>query len=312
VRGRGAIHQVDVLGEFALTPAFSLPIRLFLEAKYYRTPCELNVVRNAHGVIHDVNENFIHMSGSRPRRRYQYAYALFSASGFSRAAQDYALAQQISLVDLSGVSFDWLRHDVSDAAVRLYDLRNQHRIRRFPVSWMRRQLRNRLGTPTLDETLQDGLLDPSAGTNAPLFRAAAEGVLTDFASALRGRERTELLLGFPAAPFILPLAADDPTGFLHYANQWTAHAVGLRRIGTGLGAEWELSPRQNPDAYRLTFNLPHRVEQWISENDDWQAKRTRAIKNDLLPHITVYRGDRQNMRVYQLRYEPSELRRPRP
>lgn len=76
VKGRGARHQVDVLGEFAFTPAFSLPIRLFIEAKYYRGPCELWVVRNAHGVIDDVNENFLY-HGSRPRRRYQYAYALF-------------------------------------------------------------------------------------------------------------------------------------------------------------------------------------------------------------------------------------------
>jgi len=27
-------HQVDVWGEFAFTPAFSLPVRLFLEAKH--------------------------------------------------------------------------------------------------------------------------------------------------------------------------------------------------------------------------------------------------------------------------------------
>ena len=53
VHGRGAEHKVDVLGNFAFTPAFSLPIRMFLEAKYYSTPCRLPVVRNAHGVIHD-------------------------------------------------------------------------------------------------------------------------------------------------------------------------------------------------------------------------------------------------------------------
>lgn len=76
VHGRGADHQVDVLGNFALTPAFSLPIRMFLEAKYYSTPCSLPVVRSAHGVIHDVNKNFVHPAGSRPRRRYQYVYAL--------------------------------------------------------------------------------------------------------------------------------------------------------------------------------------------------------------------------------------------
>lgn len=41
VRSRGAEHQVDVLGEFAFTPPFSLPIRLFLEAKFTvaRTRC---------------------------------------------------------------------------------------------------------------------------------------------------------------------------------------------------------------------------------------------------------------------------------
>lgn len=69
--GRGTTHQVDVLGEFVFTPAFSLPVRLFLEAKFYATPCRLDVVRNAHGVIHDVNENFITTPGdsrSRPGR----------------------------------------------------------------------------------------------------------------------------------------------------------------------------------------------------------------------------------------------------
>jgi hypothetical protein len=85
-----------VLGEFAFTPAFSLPIWLFLEAKFTRTSCRLPVVRSAHRVIHDINENFVQSGKSRARRRYQYAYALFSASGFTREAQDFALAHQIS------------------------------------------------------------------------------------------------------------------------------------------------------------------------------------------------------------------------
>ena len=49
VSGRGAEHQVDVLGEFAFTPAFSLPIRLFLEAKFKAEKTPLRDVRNAHG-----------------------------------------------------------------------------------------------------------------------------------------------------------------------------------------------------------------------------------------------------------------------
>lgn len=112
VRGRGAHHQVDVLGEFTFTPAFSLPVRMFLESKFTGGKIGLPTVRNAHGVIHDVNQNFtltmptrrrsatdpIHRG--RPRRRFQYVYALFSAGGFTSDAQRYALAHQISLVDL--------------------------------------------------------------------------------------------------------------------------------------------------------------------------------------------------------------------
>ncbi|WP_254407162.1 restriction endonuclease [Streptomyces sp. GMY02] len=55
--------------------------------------------------MHDVNENVITsirgVGPSRPRTRYRYSYAIFSTSGFSRDAQEYALALQISLVDLS-------------------------------------------------------------------------------------------------------------------------------------------------------------------------------------------------------------------
>src|SRR5579862_7849836 len=141
VKGRGADHQVDVLGEFALTPAFSLPVRMFLEAKFKDAPCGLPVVRNAHGVISDVNENYVRAEGLRPRRRFHYVYALFSTSGFTAPAQEYALAQQISLVDLSGESYQWLRDLITDTAAGLDALRTRHRLRLFPVSWMRPMIR---------------------------------------------------------------------------------------------------------------------------------------------------------------------------
>ena len=280
VKGRGAIHQADVLAEFALTPAFSLPIRLFIEAKFFSTPCGLPVVRNAHGVIHDVNENFVHHGVSRPRRRYQYAYALFSASGFTHPSQDYGLAQQISLVDLSGESFSWLREAISSTAADLYALRNQHRVTRFPVNWMRKELRSRLGTAELADLNPEADGEHPTRTNAPRFRTAAREVLAAFAAQLRERERAELLLGFPAAPFILPLASDDPAGFLTYANQHPAHAVRLRRRGSGSQGEWTVSPWSDGQGldYQLTFSLPDHVESWISENDDWRVKRAGVIK----------------------------------
>jgi hypothetical protein len=136
-------------------------------------------------------------------------YALFSVSGFTRDAQDFALAQQISLIDLSGASFRWLRHAVADAAARLASLQGRFGVSRFPVSWMRAQVRDRLGTAP--DAVADVIVSPE--TNAPMFAAAAGEVLDTFAGALTGR-RSELLLGFPAAPFIRPLATDDPERFV--------------------------------------------------------------------------------------------------
>jgi hypothetical protein len=59
-------------------------------------------------VVHDVNENFMTQARTRPRQHFMYSCALFSAGGFTSDAQKYALAHQISLVDLSGASFAWL------------------------------------------------------------------------------------------------------------------------------------------------------------------------------------------------------------
>ena len=68
----------------------------------------------------------------------------------------------------------------------------------------------------------------------------------------------------------------------------------------------------DPDAYRLTFNLPKRIESWISENEERRIKRASAIKSDFLSEITIYRRSDDTMRIYQLRYEPSALHRPAP
>jgi hypothetical protein len=314
VQGRGAAHQVDVLGEFALTPAFSLPIRMFLEAKFNRGPCDLAIVRNAHGVIHDINENFVRVGELRPRRRYHYVYSLFSASGFTGPAQDYALAQQISLVDLSGPSFDWLRHSISEAAAQLYDRRNQYNVTRFPVNWMRQVLRRRLGATTLEEPMLAESDNLVAGlvTNAPRFREAARRIIEAFTAALWASESNELLLGFPAAPFILPLGAENPMRFVEYAETRPTHSVRLRRIASGDRAEWILSPWDEMDAYRLTFNLPERIESWITENEERRRRRASTIKSDFLSEITIYRQADDATRIYQLRYEPSELHRPQP
>ncbi|AJE85578.1 hypothetical protein SLNWT_5202 [Streptomyces albus] len=303
VRGRGALHQVDVLGEFTFTPAFSMPVRLFLEAKYEQKPCGLEKVRNAHGVLHDVNENFMTGPETRPRQRYTYSYALFSASGFTANAQKYALAHQISLVDLSGASFTWLLGHIGTTVQSLF--KAQQYLPQgvsFPVNWMRAELRRALGTSPLH-------LLPQAVVPDGRFRRAASAALAEYSEVLCSRSAVELLLGFPSAPFVLPLATDDHERFLQYAEARPDHTVRIKRRGTGGSAEWTLSPADEVGAYELAFKLPEHIEDWISGVEGKERRRTVEIKEQFLSMITLYRVDGAGVRTYRLRYEAGSLSR---
>lgn len=121
VIGRGGEHQADVLGELQWTPAFSNPVRLFVEAKCYSDPIGINEVRKLIAILHDINQM---VSTTRPAATthpicYQYRALLASTSGFSDEAQRLAFAHQISLLDMSGPDYETLRRRIEDAADRL-------------------------------------------------------------------------------------------------------------------------------------------------------------------------------------------------
>ena len=253
VRGRGAAHQVDVLGQFAFTPAFSLPVRLFLEAKFHKSFCGLEVIRNAFGVIQDVNENYVaDPQRSRPRRRFQYCYALFSTSGFTQVAQEFALAHQISLIDLSGESFAKLRDAVSHAARELWFVEERYPRTGPLVPWMRWRLRLLFGTVPEDVVMMDlGQSLPHLATDE--LNYYANEILASFVEQLKTQTAVGLLIGFPSAPFIIPLATADRSQFLRYANTHPSHQIDLRRSGHGHSAEWVVSPSQDSSAYRASL-----------------------------------------------------------
>src|SRR5262245_13942324 len=84
VLGRGGRHQIDAVADFSITPAFSYPQRLLLEAKCYsdKYPVGLEITRNAVGVLKDSCEYWVPgVDGFPAKARYHYQYALFSASG---------------------------------------------------------------------------------------------------------------------------------------------------------------------------------------------------------------------------------------
>lgn len=110
VEGRGAWHQIDAL----VTPTYSLPfthpIRLMIEAKCYKKhKIDIKTVRNTIGVQKDISENYFTLKQSSKSTshiqipRYNYLSAIFSTSGFTRGAFNYALAHQVFLIQYKDV-----------------------------------------------------------------------------------------------------------------------------------------------------------------------------------------------------------------
>lgn len=102
VAGRGAWHQIDALAEFFFQAPFSNLQRLVVEAKCYKDAVGLEVIRNAVGVNKDISEAWVTrgVGGNITRARYHYVSAVFSSSGYSKNAQDYAFAQDVYLLSL--------------------------------------------------------------------------------------------------------------------------------------------------------------------------------------------------------------------
>lgn len=105
--GRGSEHQIDAIADFALTLPFTHPHRLLVEAKSYSRERSIGVrfIRNAVGVLKDVQEYWVGREGVPPKGRHHYQYAVFSTSGFTDVAQKYAFAHDIFLVPLASSQF---------------------------------------------------------------------------------------------------------------------------------------------------------------------------------------------------------------
>lgn len=108
VRGRGTWHQLDAFALWRHSPAFMYPLQLVVEAKCYAShrPVGVEVPRNAVGVIKDISENYFTFSRrghTFQAPRYNYAAAIFSTSGFTQGAVEYAIAHQVFLIQYESV-----------------------------------------------------------------------------------------------------------------------------------------------------------------------------------------------------------------
>jgi hypothetical protein len=304
VIGRGAVHQVDVLGQLEWIPAFTFPIRLFAEAKFRDSRTGLLTVRNAVGTILDINQNYFSLLDRRHkgfdfRPRFQYSYALFSTSGFTNGATRMAMAHQISLIDLSGSEFRDLRDTISNVASRF---RNQ--ISQVTIAGIRHHIRTQLRT-----------LPQELSQETDYFRHTRNLSVRniDLVDVLEtARKYSELFIGMANGPFMLVLKAEDPVSFLRYSANMPSHDVIITwNPMIDDGTRWDIQPAVPYDniSYRLTFRLPRLLAQWIFESYEKSQARALDVKQRFFSSITVYTKSGREDRLFRLNFNVNDTLR---
>lgn len=126
VQGLGEAHNADVLVEPPVQTPFYTPSRLLVECKDYSKSIGLNTLRSVLGLREDINHFDIvdaqelqarqrnRRAGiAHDHRRYYYQVAVASTSGFTVAAQNFALTHRIPLIEIDKMPF-W--HDFCNAS----------------------------------------------------------------------------------------------------------------------------------------------------------------------------------------------------
>lgn len=302
VKGRGSVHQADVLGQLNWIPTFIFPIRLFIEAKFRKRKTGIGTVRNAIGVLTDINQNYIKVKDrSFLRQRYQYNYAIFSTSGFSKQATELALAHNISLIDLNPYEYKDLLDSIRSAVDKLLempsiedqteddDINEISEGRSEFVKSIRNSIRNRLET--------------SFNSN---IQRSYDSQLRDL--IIKVQNYSELFMAMANGPFMLLLKADNVDDFRNYANNNPHHKVRITWSDNNeSGTRWVIEPISM--GYRLTFKLPKELSDWIFNSEGKPKIRALNVKESLLSNITIYRVEEGRDIIYRLEYDAAETSR---
>lgn len=319
VKGRGAEHQADVLGQLNWIPAFTYPIRLFVEAKSGRSKVGIPVVRNALGVLDDLNQNYSTVGEGRALvQRYNYRYALFSTSGFTAAASDMALAHQISLIDLSGPDFNDLRNLLEDLANVILQKKQStgeitsaldKDIEKYPYKHHGLSKMLRVHIRELLKTWPEGIQTPpdyyNFSANNKMFSFESFGKIL-----LSGVERIgEFFVAMSNGPFMLILKPENVNKFLDFIEGNTVHEIKVSwSRPEGKERHCFITPLYEQQAYKTTFGLPGAFADWIFTGQERVNGRALSFRQNYSSEITIYRFVCDEHKLYRLIYNMNEGR----
>lgn len=251
-QGRGTWHQLDALSDWIHSPPFMYPLRLIVEAKCYKNthPIQLSTVRNAVGVLKDVTENYFSFQpngGGIKGQRYNYAAAIFSPSGFTRGAVEYAVAHQVFLIQYDDVAV------IAPVIDAIYSLEQPHvSLEKGFVQSARKALRAALN-------------DQDSSFGAPMTSIAAGYIYNEIGE--KAKSIGGSYFGMLQGRWPMHLLRDEPLPAIAFETDTVACVV--RR---GEHGGWHFEPiqfaRGQPGWFKLEFSLPEAIAELVSQNPD--------------------------------------------
>jgi hypothetical protein len=293
VRGRGEDHQIDAIADQAILLPFANPARMLVEAKCVAKNVGLPVVRNALGVLHDVSQYWIPASRiglvgaphplitpvKVPLRRYHYQFAIVSATGFSKEAQNFAYAHDIKLLPLGGSAF--LSAVVAQVA-ELSDAEFTQIQRAIPLQHLRQRIRSSLrGGALLPDGLEplpilEEILEATRTVNSAILARTSSGIDL-FLVPAQGLQLRELL----ARPNVVRLSREGDSWFIYQA-------------GAG-----------NQERRLFSFDLPDTTFRLAAEEGRSERERLANLKRHQLGQIHAIVDDEQEgPQLLQLDLDP--------
>lgn len=271
VRGRGSPHQIDAIADYMIAHPFSNPQRLLVEAKFYRDNIEVDVIRNAVGVLKDVSEFYCTANCDYvpAKNRYHYQYAIFSASGFTLRAQQYAYAHDIHLFPLAHSAY------MQPLLQNLRSLTPQH----FGVH---SQSQIRISPSDLRAAIRDQIRTGQSSVFATLLKNVpqAQQKLDEFCEDCRFIDSG--LIAMIDRQFPVLLIPDISIEFLIWRKQNRRIPVRIRREQ----GQWFLETED--ERYRLSFDLPLELFRLYADNGHFSKEAASERKEERLGVIQAF------------------------
>jgi hypothetical protein len=208
------------------------------------------------GILQDVNTNYstVEMTSEELKLpKYNYNYAIFSTSGFTDDAQRLAIAHKIYLMDLSSGYYNWIRDFINQIVDRLFDI-------------------NGIRGEDISGDIFNGFKEDfsrwinNLSYNIP-YRwfdfDIQQSVVNEFVNQMQNVR--SIYIASTKSSQIIALVPNDDEDFRESLRR-NPHQEVTITWNENENDVWIVRPTGNYDRYRLTFQLPSVIREYIFDN----------------------------------------------